>query len=77
MYSKSYLISTLPIFSKIFERLLSKQLLEFFDNVLAKFHCDFRKHYREHHCLSLMLEISKGASESNKAFGDVSKAFDC
>ena len=31
------LVSICPIFSKIFERLLTKQLLEFFDNILSKF----------------------------------------
>ena len=27
----------LPVFSKIFEKLLSRQLSEFFDNILSKF----------------------------------------
>ena len=35
-------VSILPVFSKIFERLLSRQLLEFFDNILSKFQCGFR-----------------------------------
>ena len=34
-------VSILPIFSKIFERLLSRQLSEFFDNILSKFQCGF------------------------------------
>ena len=38
-------VSILPFFSKIFERLLSKQLLEFYDKILYKFHCGFRKSY--------------------------------
>ena len=32
-------VSILPVFSKIFEGLLSRQLLEFFDNILSKFQC--------------------------------------
>ena len=36
-------VSILPVYSKIFERLLSRQLLEFFDNILSKFQCGFRK----------------------------------
>ena len=66
-------------FSKIFESLLSRQLLECFDNILSKFQCGFRKGYGTQHWLLLMLEICKGATDKNKAFGaaDLSKAFDC
>ena len=70
-----------PVYSKIFERLLSRQLLEFFDNILSKFQCGFRKGYGTQHCLLLMLEIWKEATDNNKAFGallnDLSRAFDC
>ena len=38
-------VSILPFFSKIFERLLSKQLLEFYDKILYKLQCGFRKGY--------------------------------
>ena len=34
-------VSILPVSSKIFERLLSRQLSEFFDNILSKFQCGF------------------------------------
>ena len=55
--------------------------MKFFDNILSKFQCDFRKGYGTQHCLLLMLEIWKGATDNNKAFGalltDLSKAFDC
>ena len=74
-------VSILPVFSKMFERLLSRQLSEFFDNILSKFQCGFRKGNGTQHCLLLMLEIWKGATDNNKAFGalltDLSKAFDC
>ena len=74
-------VSILPAFSKVFERLLSRQLSEFFDNILSKFQCGFRKGYGTQHCLLLMLEIWKEATDNNKAFGalltDLSKAFDC
>ena len=54
-------VSIIPVFSKIFERLLSSQFLEFFDNILSKFQCGlrFRKGYGNPHCLLLMLEIWK------------------
>ena len=74
-------VSILPVFSKIFERLLRRHLLEFFDNILSKFQCGFRKGCGTQHCLLLMLEIWKGATDNNKAFGalltDRSKSFDC
>ena len=52
-------VSILPVFSKIFERLLSRQLSEFFDNILSKFQYGFRNGYGTQHCLLLMLEIWK------------------
>ena len=65
----------------IIERLLSRQLLEFFDNVLSGFQCVFRKGYGIQQCLSLMLEIWKGATDNNKGFValliELSKTFDC
>ena len=81
-FQKNYrLVSIFPVFSKVFERLVSRNILEFFDNILSNFQFGFRKGYRTKHCLLLMLEIWKGASKSNKAFGalltDISKAFDC
>ena len=73
-------VSILPVFSKIFERLLSRQLSEFFDNILSKFQSGFRKGYGTQHCLLLMLEIWEGVTDNNKVFGalltDLSKAFD-
>ena len=73
-------VSILHVFSKIFERLLSRQLSEFFDNILSKFQSGFRKGYGTQHCLLLMLEIWEGVTDNNKVFGalltDLSKAFD-
>ena len=36
-------VSILPIISKIFEMALSKQLYIYFENMLSKFQCGFRK----------------------------------
>ena len=73
--------SILPVLLKIFERLLSRQLLEFFDNILFKFQCGFRNSYGTQHCSLLMLESWKGATDNNKVFGalltDLLKAFGC
>ena len=70
-----------PCLAKIFGRLLGRQLLEFFDNILSKFQRGFRKGYGTQHCLLLTLEIWEGATDNNKAFvalsADISNAFDC
>ena len=62
-------------------RLLGRQLLEFLDNKLSKLQSGLKKGYGTQRCLSLILEIWKGATDNNKAFGalltDLSKAFDC
>ena len=74
-------VSILLVFSKIFERLLSRQLLKFFDNTLSKFQCGFRKGYGTQHCLLLMLDIWKRATDNNETFDalltHLSRAFDC
>ena len=73
-------VAILLVFSKIFERFLSRQLRGFFNNILFKFQSSFRKGYGTRYCLLLILEISKGATDNNKVFGalstDLSKAFD-
>ena len=64
-------VSILAILSKMFERLISKQLSEFFESILSKFQCGFRKGYG----------AWKEATDNNKAFEslltDLSEAFDC
>ena len=74
-------VSTLPVFSKILEGLLSRQLLEFCDKILSKFQCGFREGCGTQYCLLIMLGIGKRATDNNEAFGalltDLSKAFDC
>ena len=73
-------VSILPILSKLFERLINKQLSEFFERILSKFQCGFRKVYGAQHCLLMMLETWKEATDNKKAFEalltDLSKAFD-
>ena len=62
-------VSILSVFSKILEKLLSRQFSEFFDNILSNFKCGFRKGYGTQHCSLLIVEIWKGATANNKAFG--------
>ena len=74
-------VSILSNISKIYERLLFKQISEYFEPILSKFQCDFRKGYSAQHCLLAMLEKWKSAVDNKRNFGalltDLSKAFDC
>ena len=74
-------VSILSNISKICERLLFKQISEYFEPILSKFQCGFRKGYSAQHCLLAMLEKWKSAVDNTRNFGalltDLSKAFDC
>ena len=74
-------VSILSNISKICERLLFKQISEYFEPILSKFQCGFRKGYSAQHCLLAMLEKWKSAVDNKRNFGalltDLSKAFDC
>ena len=53
----------------------------FFDNVLSKYQCAFRKGFNAQHCLIKLLEQWKKITDQGLVFGalltDFSKAFDC
>ena len=74
-------VSILSNISKIYERLMFKQMSEYFEPILSKFQCGFRKGYSAQHCLLAMIEKWKSAVDNKKTFGalfaDLSKAFDC
>ena len=74
-------VSILPIISRIFENILSKQLYIYFENILSEFQCGFRKGFNTQHCLLLMIEKWKEAVDKDQSFGalltDLSKAFEC
>ena len=67
--------------SKIYERLMFKQISEYFEHILSKFKCGFRKRFSAQHSLLAMLEKWKSAVDNKRNFGtlltDLSKAFDC
>ena len=54
-------VSILPVISKIFEKLLCKQITIFIDPLLSKYQCGFRKGFSAQHCLLAMLEKWKNA----------------
>ena len=57
----------------------TNQMQTYFDNLLSKYQCGFRKGFNAQHCLVSM--IKKESVDSGGAFGalmtDLSKAFDC
>ena len=73
-------VSILPVISKIFEKLLCKQITVFINPLLSKFQCGFRKGYGAQDCLLAMLEYWKSEVDKGKVFRalltDLSKAFD-
>ena len=54
---------------------------EYFESILSKYQCGFRKGFSPQHCLLAMLEKWKLAVDIKKNFGelltDLSKAFNC
>ena len=48
--------SLLVAISKVYERLLYKQVSDYFERRLSKYQCDFRKSYSAQNCLLLMVE---------------------
>ena len=74
-------VSILSNISKIYERLLFKQISEYVEPILSKFQCGFKEGFSAQHCLSTMLEKWKSAADDKRNFGplftDLSKAFNC
>ena len=56
IFSNFSLVCIFAVLSKIFEKIMSKQLSNFFKNILSKFQCGFRKGYSTQHCLLIILE---------------------
>ena len=74
-------VSILSNISEIYERCLYDQIEVFFDSVLSKYQCRFRRGYNVQHCLITLIEKWKKSVDNGGAFGalftDLSKAFDC
>ena len=49
-------VSILSNISKIYKRLIFKQISEYFEPVLSKFQCGFKKGFSARHCLLAMLK---------------------
>ena len=74
-------ISLLPAVSKVFERIIIKQIQPFVDSILSKYLCGFRKNYSCQYALLNMLRRWQSSLNTNGVTGailmDLSKAFDC
>ena len=74
-------VSILPNLSKIYEKCMYKQISKFFENILSKYQCGFRKGFSSQQCLLVMLEKWRKSLDKGGNFGalltDLSKAFDC
>ena len=73
-------ISVLPSLSKVFERLIQKQLLSHIDNYLSSYLCGYRKGYSAQNALIHLIEKWKQTLDAKGYAGavlmDLSKAFD-
>ena len=74
-------VSILPNLSKVFERCIYKQLSVYFDWILSKQQCGFRKGFNVRHGLLKLLEKWRESLDQGLEFGvlltDLSIAFDC
>ena len=74
-------VSLLPALSKVFERLIAKQINSFMEPLLSPKLCGFRKKYgTQHALLNLLRNWQNSLSNSSKVGAllmDLSKAFDC
>ena len=62
-------VSILPNLSKVFERCIYKQIYEYFENILSKYQCGFRKGHSAQHCLIALLEKWRKSIDRGSEFG--------
>ena len=74
-------VSVLPTASKIFERIMDRQINKYITPFLSTLLCGFRKGFNTQHALIRMLEKWKVSLDNGEDVGailmDLSKAFDC
>ena len=74
-------VSLVPIVSKIFERNMYNEIIEFIEKYLSPYLFGFRKGHSTEQCLVVMLEAWKKALDDKGVSGAIlaalSKAFDC
>ena len=74
-------VSLTPILSKVFEKDMYEQILNYAENFLSNFLFGYRVKHSSEQCLIVMTEMWKKALDEHKVAGavltDLSKAFDC
>ena len=74
-------IGILSNISKIYERLMHDNMSDYFNDVLSKFQCGFRRGFGAQNCLLYMIETIRKTRDNHRAFAavmtDLSKCFDC
>ena len=74
-------VSILPNLPKVFERCIYNKVAQFFDKILSKHQCGFRKAHSAHYSIIVVLEKWKESVDQGHVFRalltDLSKAFDC
>ena len=74
-------ISVLNVFSKVFEKIIKKQLMPYLDKTLSIFIAAYRERYGTHHVLIRLIEDWRLKLDNDQIVGavlmDLSKAFDC
>ena len=74
-------VSLLPVVSKLFERIMQKQMKAFIETFLSKYLCGYRKGFNSQYALLAMIEKWKKCLDGKVGFAgailmDLSKAFD-
>ena len=74
-------INILPVVSKVFERIVCKQILEYMNDKLSPLLCGFRKGYNTQHPLIRLVENFRSSLDNGDVIAlllmDLSKAYDC
>ena len=74
-------ISILPSLSKVFEKLLSLQITQFFNDKFSSLLCGFRANHSTQHALFKLIQKWQSCLDNSGKIGtilmDLSKAFDC
>ena len=74
-------VSLIPVLSKLFEKNMYDEIIDFIENSLSPYLFGFRKGHSTEQCLVVMLEAWRKALDEKGTAGamltDLSKAFDC
>ena len=73
-------VSVLPVMSKVFERIMEKQIAAYMEEFMSPYLCGFRKGFSTQHALIALIEKWKSSLDQKGYAGsilmDLSKAFD-